>query len=131
MNILIIQKDHSEAEILAEAILSWGHDISWARTGAEALGHIKMADFDLIVMDVLLPDIHGDELIPRLKAFRPEAAIVTMTDNNSRDLELKVRKQGIICYMVKPVSLSILKNILDHRERKIQRQDRKFHQKTA
>jgi len=48
------------------------------------------------------------------KAIRPEIRIVTLTGYNSRELEMKIRKQGIIYYMIKPIDTKILKALVDH-----------------
>ncbi len=122
MNILIIQQISPAAELLAEAITSWGHKTSWSETGEDALRRTRRRNYDLVIMDVFLPDMRGDELIRQIKELRPEAAIVAMTDNNSRELELTVRKEGVIYYMVRPFRLTIFKHILDHTMRKKQAQ---------
>ncbi len=125
MNILLIENNPDMAEVFSNAFEEWDHKSEWSVTGADALERVKQRDFDLIFMDIFLPDIHGYELIPQIKIFQPEAGIVTMTDNNSRELELQVRKQGVIFYMVKPFSVTILKKILDHISEK--NQERKIH----
>jgi DNA-binding response OmpR family regulator len=114
MNILLIENDSNMAQVFLNAFTKWKHKSEWSVTGADALERVKQRDFDIILMDIFLPDVHAYELIPQIKRFQPQAGIVTMTDNNSRELELQVRKQGIIFYMVKPFSVSILKKILDH-----------------
>ncbi len=123
MNILLIENDPTMADIFTNAFEEWDHKSEWSVTGADALERVKQRDFDLILMDIFLPDIHGYELIPQIKKFQPEAGVVTMTDNNSRELELQVRKQGVIFYMVKPFSVTILKKILDHISEKNQRKN--------
>ena len=60
----------------------------------------------------------GHELIPHLKEAWPNIWIVTMTDYNTREVELKVREQGIVYYMAKPFEAMALKEILDHRSKK-------------
>ena len=49
-----------------------------------------------------------------VKYLQPDIGIVTMTDYNSRELELAVRQTGIIYYMIKSVDKKVLKIILDH-----------------
>jgi DNA-binding response OmpR family regulator len=63
---------------------------------------------------VFLPDMTAMDLIPRLRVFRPDARVITLTGQSTRDLELKLREQGIAYYMAKPVAASELKSILDH-----------------
>jgi len=114
MNILLIEDDRLIAEGILEALTGWRHKAEWSVTGRDALERIKQRDFDLILMDVFLPDFHGYELIPLLKKFQPDTGIITMTNSNSRELELQVRKQGIVYYMLKPISMEIMEEILHH-----------------
>jgi DNA-binding response OmpR family regulator len=127
MNILLIETNPILAEEFINAFTEWDHKSEWSVTGTDALERVRQRTFDLILMDISLPDIHAYELIPQIKEFQPQAGVVTMTDNNSRELELQVRKQGIIFYMVKPFSIPILKNILDHISKK--NQGRAYHSK--
>ena len=120
MNILVIETDPILAGEFMDAFSEWDHKSEWSITGTDALERVRQRTFDLILMDTFLPDIHAYELIPQIKEFQPQAGIVTMTDNNSRELELQVRKQGIIFYMVTPFSILILKKILDHISKKNQ-----------
>jgi len=55
-----------------------------------------------MLLDIYLPDCKGHELIPKFKEARPDMGIVTITGYNTRELELEVRQQGILYYMVKP-----------------------------
>ena len=80
--------------------------------------------FDLVLRDIFLPDINGVELIQKLKEVWPKIRIITMTGHNSRELEMEVRKQGIIYYMIKPVNIQNLKEIVDHIHKKDQKEVR-------
>jgi DNA-binding NtrC family response regulator len=122
MDILIVEDDASVAEIAQEALESWGHNVERSGTGKSALDKVKKKMYDLVLLDIFLPDIKGYELIPKFKKEWPEIRIITMTGYNSRELEMEVRKQGIIYYMIKPFDAMVLKEIVDHiakKERKI------------
>ena len=76
------------------------------------LGHARTyVAFDMIARYL---DYKGYDLIPKFKSTDPEINIITMTGHNSRKLEQKVRKQGILYYMVKPIETKNLKLLLDH-----------------
>jgi DNA-binding NtrC family response regulator len=70
--------------------------------------------FDLILLDTSLPDTTIYSLIPKLKELYPGIRVVTMTDHNTTEMERKIRKLGIIYYLIKPFEKDELKNILDH-----------------
>jgi DNA-binding NtrC family response regulator len=118
MDILIVEDDVFVADTIQEAIESWGHNVERSVTGKSALDKVKKKMYDLVLLDIFLPDIKGYELIPKFKKEWPEIKIITMTGYNSRELEMEVRKQGIIYYLIKPVDIMVLKEIVDHNAKK-------------
>jgi DNA-binding NtrC family response regulator len=114
MNILIVEENGYWAKSIKELIERWGHEVEKARSGKEALRRFTQNIFDLVLLDIFLPDIKGYELIEQLKTLCPEIGIVTMTGYNTRELETEVRKQGILYYMIKPFETKSLKELLDH-----------------
>jgi len=118
MNILVVEDDDSTAEPIAEIIEAWDHEVEVSGTGEDALKKVRKKQFDLVLLDIFLPDIEGHELIPQFKKLCPETGIVTMTGYNSRELELEVRKQGVLYYMIKPFEIGDLRSLLDHISKK-------------
>ena len=118
MNVLIVEDDVCCAQSIGEMIEGWGHSIERSGSGKEALTRVKESPFDLVLLDIFLPDMEGCELIPQFKKLCPETGIVTMTGYNSRELEMEVRKHGIVYYMTKPFEAKALKAILDHMTKK-------------
>lgn len=114
MNILIVDSDLSMADKIARHLKVWGHYSERHSVGKKALARVRDKLFDLVLLEVLLPDMQASELIPQIKQIRPDVRIITMTGYNSRELELKIRRQGILYYMIKPFEESYLKSILDY-----------------
>jgi DNA-binding response OmpR family regulator len=114
MNILIVEDDPQITHYIISRLAKWGYNSKAAGCGKEALQLFAKNSFDLILLDIMLPDYKGYDLIPKFKSIDPEINIITMTGHNSRKLEQKVRKQGILYYMVKPIETKNLKLLLDH-----------------
>jgi len=114
MNILVVEDDDSTAEPIAGIIGAWDHEVEISGTGKDALGKVRGKDFDLVLLDIFLPDCKGHELIPQFKKICPDIGIVTMTGYNTRELEMEVRKQGILYFMIKPFEPKDLKALIDH-----------------
>ncbi|MFO7600264.1 MAG: response regulator [Candidatus Desulfacyla sp.] len=114
MNILVVEDENSVANLISEILAIWGHQVERSATGSDALEKVRRTDVDLILLDISLPDIQGHELIPFFKASQPQVGIVAMTGSNSRELESKVRREGVIYYMIKPFELKALKEVVDH-----------------
>jgi DNA-binding NtrC family response regulator len=114
MNILLVEDDRAVSSVLAEIIHRWGYGVENAGTCKHALMKISENRFDLVLLDVFLPDGKGHELIPRIRELWPTVGIITMTGYNSRELETEIRKQGVLYYMIKPFNTKCLKDLLDH-----------------
>jgi len=114
MNILVVEDDIDVSSVLAESIQRWGYSSENADTGKDALDKVKQKRFDLILLDIFLPDGKGHRLISQFKELLPDVGIITMTGYNTREMEREVREQGILYYMVKPFETKALKELLDH-----------------
>jgi DNA-binding response OmpR family regulator len=114
MNVLIVEDDPQVAGLLHRLIQKWGHNAETATTGLEALDRLRSEEFDLILLDIFLPDMDGDELLPRINAVWSGKGIVVMTGSDSQDLEETLRRQGVIFFMVKPINIPELEAIVYH-----------------
>jgi DNA-binding response OmpR family regulator len=114
MDILIVKDNDAVTTVLTESIQHWGYSAENADTCKDALDKVNQKRFDLILLDIFLPDGKGHHLIPQLKELWPTAGIIAMTGYNSRELEMEVREQGILYYMIKPFETKSLKELLDH-----------------
>ena len=118
MHILLVEDEASVAKVIKQQIENLGHSVETAYTGQDALKKVRKKGFDLMLLDIFLPDCRGHELIPKFREARPDLGIVTMTGYSTRELELEVRQQGILYYMVKPSSGKEMKDLLDHISKK-------------
>lgn len=114
MKVLIVDGDVQNLEILSKLIQGFGHLVHEARTIQEATAVADLKVFDLVFIDLDLPDGNGFRLIPRLKRAWPETRIVTMTGSNTRDQELEARGQGVIYHLLWPDDENKIKSILTH-----------------
>ncbi len=114
LNILIVDGDDCCGPGLKGMIEEAGHHAAVVRTCRGAMEIISGGRFDLIFLEIHLPDCMGYELIPRLREQWPDVKIVAMTANNSRKTETLVREQDITSYMIKPIGNRELRIIADH-----------------
>ncbi|HTF96872.1 MAG TPA: PAS domain S-box protein [Cellvibrio sp.] len=66
-HLLIVEDDAETAEILATALNALGLDVDHALTGQTALERLQLRDYDLITLDLQLPDMHGLDIVAQLK----------------------------------------------------------------
>jgi DNA-binding response OmpR family regulator len=94
--ILIVDDDNGVAEFLRRQIVAWGYRAHVCADGKSALTEVSRNPYDLVLLDIFLPDVFGDELIPQFKKLQPQINVVAMTAESSFELEKKVRKQDIV-----------------------------------
>jgi DNA-binding NtrC family response regulator len=114
MDVLVADSDIPALSNIVELIQRWGHHAEKSETAQDTLEKVEEKPFDLVLLDMSLPDMTAQDLIGKLKELRPDIGIVTMTGTSTNELEKEIRTLGIVYYMSKPVSETILKDILDH-----------------
>jgi len=114
MEVLIVDDDRSLAKLFKKAIEEWGYSAEMVYTGTEALKKLGQKSFDLVLLDIVLPDGQGHHLIPRMRGLNPDLGIIAITGFNTRELEIEVRKAGINQYLSKPVGMDVLRMSVDH-----------------
>jgi len=121
MDILIVEDEVSVAEVIEQEIETLGHIVDTTYNGKDAMKKLREKRFDLMLLDIYLPDCRGHELIPKFREAQPDIRIVTMTGYNTKELEMEVRQKGILYYMVKPFRIEEMKEILDYISKKRKR----------
>lgn len=108
--ILVAEDDADLRGVLTASLTRNGHRVIQARDGAEALAAIEREQVDLLVLDIVMPNIDGLEVLRRLnqvgKASAIPVIVVTGTDRSST--ELQALRLGANLYLTKPVEASIL-----------------------
>lgn len=109
-NILFVDDDHITLEILGKAAEVLGHKAVLCVSGEEALKRAAEQTPDLVMLDMMMPDMDGLTVLSRLRA-QPDTAnipvIVLSAGMNLNDNEL-VEAAGAQGYLTKPVSLKVL-----------------------
>ena len=111
-HILVVDDEPRLREILAQFLRDEGFEVGTAGTGAEALEYIKQDRPALMLLDVHMPDMNGQELVLELNRRGIAPPIVVMTA--ARDASSWAKELGAVSYIPKPVSLpSLLRRLND------------------
>lgn len=107
--ILVVDDEIGICELLAETLTDVGHEVTTARTGAEASAAIIATDPDLVLLDIWMPDANGLEL---LRDWRRRgtltAPVVVLSAYGTIDLAVEATRNGALAFLEKPVSLQKL-----------------------
>jgi len=99
--ILIVDDEAAVREYLA-GILAAGYEVFTAATGMEALEMIQGQDYDLVICDLMMPDLDGLEIIARARQYRPDTAFIVLTAYGSLESAIKAIRLGASDYLLKP-----------------------------
>ena len=105
--ILVVDDESSITDLVAMALDLRGAKVEVAHTGAEALAAVHTFRPHLVVLDVMLPDLDGFEILEQLNADRPSAQtpVLFLTARDGLDDRLKGLAAGGDDYMTKPFSV--------------------------
>ncbi|MFN3966500.1 MAG: PleD family two-component system response regulator [Endomicrobiia bacterium] len=114
--ILIVEDDRQVANLLSHTLSKIGYDMTISYNGNEALGVLKDTLFDLIILDVMLPDISGWELLTTIKQktnFKNIPVLMCTEKNLVKDVE-QALTLGAVGYIIKPFELErVVKKVVD------------------
>ena len=117
LSVLIID-NIDECSILEKYIKDLGYRVVAVESYSDALKKVKKIDFDLIVMDMNLSGDDWINIVFKIREIVGEANIVMMSDSNTLDIELSVREQRVMYYIVKPLELCEIKSIMEYLSQK-------------
>lgn len=104
MRLLVIEHDDGVASAVGAALERSGHTWRRGRRGADALIHYQQ--YDLLLLDLTLPDMDGLELLPRLRAVIGVPVIVLTARNDERDVVGALRLGADDC-LAKPLDVHL------------------------
>ena len=106
--LLVVEDDETIGAALSTSLGAHGHDVVWQRAGHPALREAERSDFDLVLLDLGLPDLDGVEVCRRLRAAQPGAVIVILTARTDEMDVVVGLEAGADDYLAKPVRLAEL-----------------------
>jgi DNA-binding response OmpR family regulator len=108
MNVLLVEDDVSAARFLKQALQEADYIVEVASHGVLALARGKVGDFDLILLDVMLPGIDGFEVCRRLREAGIVAPVLLLTARDAVDDIVNGLDSGADDYIVKPFRVAEL-----------------------
>jgi DNA-binding NtrC family response regulator len=109
MKILIV--DDEEISLTSvRRILKWRgiRDVEGCDNGKDAIKRIKEEDFDIVLLDLLMPEVDGMQVLESTKPFKPQTEFIILTAVDDIPTTVKAIRQGAYDYLVKPVENELL-----------------------
>jgi len=108
MKILIVEDELKTGEYLRRGLTESGFVVAWAQNGLDGQHMAKTEAYDLIVLDVMLPDINGLEIITSLREASINTPVLFLTAKDSVEDRVKGLEKGADDYLVKPFAFTEL-----------------------
>ena len=108
---VLVVDDHDMVRMGLKAFIKAQQDLELvgeARSGEEALAACRRDTPDVVLMDLVMPDLSGAETTRRLRANWPQVQVIALTSFEEQDLVRDVLQAGAISYLLKNVSMSEL-----------------------
>jgi DNA-binding NtrC family response regulator len=102
LRVLVVDDDEGVAEVLSDTLGAAGHQVEVASSLGSARAHLKAKDFDVLVLDLTLPDGSGLELLRQVKAEGLALEVIVLTGNAEVGTAIEAMKLGAYDYLAKP-----------------------------
>jgi diguanylate cyclase (GGDEF)-like protein len=99
--ILLADDDHSLRETLQEFLASQGFTVTAAADGYEAMAAVKVQEFALALLDLMLPGYSGLDLLSHLKAHTPDTEVILFTGHAGLESAVQALRLGAYDYLLK------------------------------
>ncbi|HZM70010.1 MAG TPA: sigma-54 dependent transcriptional regulator [Candidatus Cryosericum sp.] len=100
--LLVVEDDDAMRALLEEELRQAGHAVSAAASGNEALAILDATPIDVVVSDLVMPGLRGDDLLAGIRRRYPEIPVVIITAFGSIDSAVAMVKSGAFHYLAKP-----------------------------
>ena len=125
--ILVVDDENSIRTALGRLFTRLGHQVSEAASGPEALSHLARESFDLVILDLKMPQMEGTEVLQAAQAVAPDTVFIILTAYGTLDSAIIGVRHGAFDYLLKPSPVEdivrAVESGLAERQRRLQRED--------
>ena len=119
--VLVTDDEPGIRKDLSDYLSHLGYDVSVADDGGSTLSQVTKTAYDVLLLDDMLPDESGLEILPRLLDVRPSMSVIVMTGFPTIKSVIRAMRTGACDFIVKPFELAELKTAV---HRAVQRNQR-------
>ena len=112
-NILVVDDEEAVRLLFKETLEELGHAVMVAGNGFEGLELVKQRDFDLVFLDLKMPEMVGDELFGRIREVKPRLPVTIISGYPDSGMMKRALAQGPFGVMNKPFSESDIINAVN------------------
>jgi two-component system copper resistance phosphate regulon response regulator CusR len=108
MRILVVEDERKLAELIARALRAERYAVDTAYDGASAWKMIETYDYDLVILDLMLPELDGSEILRRMRRRNQQVPILILTARDATEEKVRNFEAGADDYLTKPFAFAEL-----------------------
>lgn len=113
MKILVVDDEEEICKMLIKHLSIGGRKVKYVLTGKKAIEKVKKEYFDVVFLDILLPELSGIEVLDKIKKISPEIKVIMMTGKIvNNDLMKQLYEKGASRCLQKPFKIEEIEKIL-------------------
>ncbi len=105
MSVLLVEDDPVLGQAIAQGLEDAGNQCAWARNGSSAFEWLKTGHFHVVILDLMLPDISGVEILQRIRAAGNQIPVLILTAMGSVQDRVVGLEGGADDYLIKPFAM--------------------------
>jgi DNA-binding NtrC family response regulator len=106
--VLLVDDEEEFLDLLGERMTSRGMQVNKTTSAANAIKITQEQTFDAIILDLMMPEMDGLEVLKKIKANHPELQVILLTGHGSIEKGVEAMRQGAMDFIEKPADLEIL-----------------------
>jgi DNA-binding response OmpR family regulator len=102
-SILIVDDEANLRRSLALILKKSGYSVTSAGNGQEALQYLQAGAYDLVFLDLKMPDINGIDILPQIRSLYPDMPVLILTAHATLESAMEAVRKGARDYLIKPI----------------------------
>ena len=113
--ILVVDDNEDLLETFAIILKRRGYEVQTACDGSTAVDKFKEQNFDITLIDIVMPEMNGVDAFKKIKEIQPDASIILMTAYSDEDLIQSAMDEGVTLIIQKPIHIDKLIKLIDEK----------------
>ncbi|HUO03881.1 MAG TPA: sigma-54 dependent transcriptional regulator [Candidatus Binataceae bacterium] len=107
-SVIVVEDNDLERQITADTLREEGFRVEEAAMGKRAMELLALSRFDVVLTDLMMPGMSGDELLAKVRGAYPASQVVVLTAHGTIDSAVQAMKNGAFYYLTKPTDRETL-----------------------
>lgn len=123
--VLIVDDEEKFTQPLAERLRLRDYDATTSQSGEEAVTQVKKYNYDVVILDVLMPGMDGIETLRNIKKIKPLTEVIMLTGHATVETAIEGMKLGAMDFLMKPCETEdLVSKIQKAHNRKAEQEER-------